>query len=720
LKHWKLGERCGYIGLLLAAGLTAAVACVPEPSCSELRTCPVYEVPSDAGAGGLGIGILPGDGATGGVGGDPSEASDPEAGAGGDALGEGGAPTSGSSDPLVGTSCAKDGETRCNEPAGHSILECVDGAWAIAEDCVRRTLCDSRAAECAPIVSGCERLAPGQTFCDGDSQVTCGPDLVTSESTPCDGRCVGSKCQPANCGDGLVQSDEGCDDGNVEDGDDCPSNCEVARCGDGFVLEGVETCDDANADDSDDCPSNCETARCGDGFPRQGIEECDDGNQTTTDACLPACAAARCGDNVIWEGHETCEDSNQSNSDACPTSCQTARCGDGFVHDAAEDCDDSNESSGDGCSATCQSEPTALALGGGHTCAVLGGGRLKCWGDNAFGQLGIGSTASTVGKDVAEMGSRLAAVFEEGVSAVAAGSFHTCAIRNGSVYCWGDNREAQLGPASTAELERSPVALSLTDVDAIAAADTYTAVRKRSGEVVVWGGTSPVFATVAFSDRATAISCGDTRVCALLESHEVECWDIGSPASPFRLTLSEHGASRPAAISSGIHTCVLGVSGHVHCFGKNSWGNLVSGDSTERDGDLPASSTWPAALVGDKVAGLSLATNVTCVWYQNQTAKCWGFGYYGLLGQPGLATIGNPLGDEPGETGDSVPAIRLGTNAKVRLLRAGPTHVCTLLMDGKVKCWGSNNTGQLGNGDDEEVGVDAAQMGDNLPETVID
>jgi cysteine-rich repeat protein len=238
LKHGGTWERCWYVAVTAAGALNAALACMPEPSCAELRTCPVYEEPSDAGAGGLGTGIIPTQTGKGGVAGAPIDGGNQEAGAGGDVLGTAGAPTSGSSDPLVDTPCTKDGATRCNEAAGHSILECVSGAWEIAEDCARRTLCDSRTVECAPIAPGCERLAPGQTFCELDVEVTCGPDLVTAESVQCEGRCVGGKCQPANCGDGVVQSDEECDDSNDDDGDDCPSTCREANCGDGFVYEG--------------------------------------------------------------------------------------------------------------------------------------------------------------------------------------------------------------------------------------------------------------------------------------------------------------------------------------------------------------------------------------------------------------------------------------------------------------------------------------------------
>jgi cysteine-rich repeat protein len=59
------------------------------------------------------------------------------------------------------------------------------------------------------------------------------------------------------CGDGMLDPGEGCDDGNGDDSDDCPSTCQAASCGDGFVHEGVEECDDSNTDDFDECLSDC-------------------------------------------------------------------------------------------------------------------------------------------------------------------------------------------------------------------------------------------------------------------------------------------------------------------------------------------------------------------------------------------------------------------------------------------------------------------------------
>ncbi len=123
---------------------------------------------------------------------------------------------------------------------------------------------------------------------------------------------------PSLCGNGLVESGEDCDDGNLDETDECTSACEWAICGDGFVQVGVEECDEG-ASNSDDaiCTKTCKNAICGDGKVWENIEQCDDGNKNSSDACINTCQAAYCGDGFVWSGMEECDDANDVPNDSC-------------------------------------------------------------------------------------------------------------------------------------------------------------------------------------------------------------------------------------------------------------------------------------------------------------------------------------------------------------------------------------------------------------------
>jgi fibro-slime domain-containing protein len=170
------------------------------------------------------------------------------------------------------------------------------------------------------------------------------------------------------CGNGVLEDDEACDDGNLASGDGCGANCRFvedgyicpkggepcrrfARCGDGLLVP-PEQCDDGNLESGDGCsatckveigskcsgsPSVCEATVCGDG-KIEGAETCDDGNTTPFDGCNERCQA-----------EPSCTDSG----------CSSA-CGDGLVL-GSEECDDGNTVDGDGCSSTCTVEE-------GYTC----------------------------------------------------------------------------------------------------------------------------------------------------------------------------------------------------------------------------------------------------------------------------------------------------------------------------------------------------------------
>ena len=93
----------------------------------------------------------------------------------------------------------------------------------------------------------------------------------------------------------------------------------------------------------------------------------------------------------------------------------------------------------------------SVSGGGDHTCAVLSDATIKCWGDNGYGQLGQGNTA-TIGDGLGDMGDALVAV-DLGTcftaKSVSGGGYHTCAVLNDdSLKCWGSGYGGQIGEIS--------------------------------------------------------------------------------------------------------------------------------------------------------------------------------------------------------------------------------------------------------------------------------
>jgi hypothetical protein len=198
----------------------------------------------------------------------------------------------------------------------------------------------------------------------------------------------------------------------------------------------------------------------------------------------------------------------------------------------------------------------SLSAGESHTCALLSGGAVKCWGNNFYGQLGNGTrTHSTALVDVAGLTS--------GVLAITAGDHHTCALLSGgAVKCWGLNGTGKLGTATDETCGPDDEACSLvpvdvaglTDVVAIDAGGDQTCARTAAGAMMCWGAN--------YTGQLGGGSAG------AFSQHPVEVTGLGAIAVAI-MTAGEDGY--------GIACAVL-ADGTMQCWGDNSEAQLGNGE----------------------------------------------------------------------------------------------------------------------------------------------
>lgn len=356
---------------------------------------------------------------------------------------------------------------------------------------------------------------------------------------------------------------------------------------------------------------------------------------------------------------------------------------------------------------------TALSLGEQHSCAIVEGGTVKCWGYNGSRQLGHGS-----------QGDQAQPVDVQGLTAVvdvAAGYSHTCALtQDGQIYCWGSANRGQLGrgerthaptpqpldgvletlapPPSTIPNFAAAAGAQLHITPHIALGSSHVCTALPDGRVSCFGqggdgqlghgATSPLasdsgVAVPALSDAVEVAAYG-SRTCVRRASGEVACWgarlaglnsELGSNSS---LPVPVPGIDDAAEIAvGGSMVCVRRRTGGVSCWGENNAGQLGTGT---RD-----SSETPVAVQGltDAVQLAAAQTNI-CARRQGDTLVCWGSQYRGALGTGTDQAALSPV---------EVPGLRDVTDI------AGSSHTfCAVHNGGRVSCWGANDDGQLGSG----------------------
>lgn len=232
---------------------------------------------------------------------------------------------------------------------------------------------------------------------------------------------------------------------------------------------------------------------------------------------------------------------------------------------------------------------------------------------------------------------------------------HGCAVRSdGRVLCWGSNGSGELGNNSTTN---------------------------SSTAVAVSGITT-----------AKQVAVGGAHSCALLTDGTVKCWGSNSRfqtgdglnTTTNRLApVTVSGITTATSISAGNqHTCAALGDGTVRCWGANNYGQIGDATTTDRSTPVTASGVTGATQV-------SAGVRHTCAVLSDGTAKCWGNGGSGRLGRGNTTSSSSPVVVVNG-TGTTMTGI-----VKVS---AGGSSTCALMDDQRVRCWGNNAWGQIGNG----------------------
>jgi alpha-tubulin suppressor-like RCC1 family protein len=311
-----------------------------------------------------------------------------------------------------------------------------------------------------------------------------------------------------------------------------------------------------------------------------------------------------------------------------------------------------------------------IAVGIRHVCAIDEGHRLLCWGVNKGGELGDGTKVRgrfTPAPVVDDTGAPL-----EGVVAVDTELYHGCAVtQDGSVHCWGTDDEGQCsGDGKRAKyildkLLRHAVRVEgVTGAIAVATGHQFTCALARvagRGQVRCWG-----------DSYGGQLGSGDRRP-----------EEIARP-SPVPIDADI------VAVSAGEHhACALDAAGGVWCWGEGFYGELGVDRQTVGT-ELSSYMPLRARVLGGRAArAVSAGHGFTCALLVDGTVRCFGSNRTGALG------AGPDAPDDTSKVSEAPEVVGL---KDVVAIDAGALHACAVTRAGAILCWGRNERGELGNG----------------------
>ena len=327
-------------------------------------------------------------------------------------------------------------------------------------------------------------------------------------------------------------------------------------------------------------------------------------------------------------------------------------------------------------------------------CGLDAAGSAYCWGFNAFGQLGNGTTASSM--------TPVAVTQPVPFRTIDAGSNSVCAIGiDDRAYCWGRNGSGQVGNGTTTDALVPAQVAGLPLVD-VRASNEFACGLTATGEAWCWGrndagvlgnGTWTSSSTpgrVQIDEALRFVDTGSSSACGVTRSNTVFCWGdnffgqtgIGTTVDGNNPLPLANGLTDVATIDVGnTAACAIAFTGAASCWGAEQQGQLGSGTMGFRSAPgavAGLSGTWTDVAPGEvHVCGLQTSG----------AAWCWGAGFNGNLGDGVFHPFVQPSGPVAVTGGHVFASITTGRE-----------YTCGLTTTGAAYCWGMNNNGELGDG----------------------
>jgi alpha-tubulin suppressor-like RCC1 family protein len=311
------------------------------------------------------------------------------------------------------------------------------------------------------------------------------------------------------------------------------------------------------------------------------------------------------------------------------------------------------------------SSTDAISINAGHenSCLITHENRMKCWGYNAYGQVGV-NHASTVSSP-----SYTYETWMKSAKSMDIGTYHTCSIDNESqLWCWGYNNYGQVGNGDTAN-KNNPILIT-------------------------------AFEGSGWDAKILQVSVGAYLTCALTSNWEVFCWgannynqlgvsnSIIGTSQKTPMHIEGLGSSRPVMVSAGEQlACILLENGSIGCMGYAANGAMGDDNTTESIGIR-----WPQLPAGRTAVSIDVGIYHACAILDDFSLVCWGQNNNGQIGT-GNATSENVL----------VPTQVLDSSYQVVGVTTGRDTSCAWLKNGSALCWGSNSYGQLGIGNNTQM-----------------